>query len=110
KLGTNVIVSGLATAFGTSKTNTPFVFDFSIDVKATGASGKLDTFGVYGGQSNAAIAGFQFMTNSTTANSQAAQTQGTFDLTAAYTFDFQVNMSATGNSTTLTQLKIEVLA
>jgi hypothetical protein len=104
-LGTSVIATCPNITAGTSKTNYAWALDCDIATKAAGASGKLDSGGFALIPQNAAMSP---MANGTASGTIAPQTQVTLDLTAAYTLDFQVTSTGTGNSVTLTNLTVEV--
>jgi hypothetical protein len=117
KLGSNVVAtSSSGTPLTGSRTNNPFSVQCVITTKATGSSGKLDVGGgtLSTGTGSSLLwanNNTPFLTNGTVAGTQAASTQVTLDLTAAYVLDFQVNMSAVSSTNTFvfTGITVEVL-
>ena len=105
KLGATSVATTNTMSFVASTANRTWTLEFDLTVKATGVSGGLDT------------QGYALLWNTGTNLGITSQVQNTggptsavsLDLTAAYTLDIQVNMSATGNTFVCTNLTAEVL-
>jgi hypothetical protein len=112
KLGSNWITT--TSTFGLAANNAlgAWSIDLQITTKATGATGKLDAFGhVRTTVSTGAAVPFasNAFQNAVNQVSVAPATQVTLDLTAAWVLDLIVNLSATGNAITITNLTVEIL-
>ena len=108
KLGTTTVATSASVALSANVTTaSPSMGEINVTVKTAGSSGKLDATGQ--------LHGFTGGTNTTgiysngSAGTYAVATQTSIDLTAALTLDFQIVMSATGNSFTLNHFTVEVL-
>ena len=109
KLGSGIVAtgSGVATT-AASLTTQPISIDVTVTVKATGASGKLDSIGAWftpNGVNNAIVC---YVGNGT-ATGAIVTTQTTIDLTAAYTLDLQAVFSNANNTLLWTNLTVEVI-
>jgi len=116
--GATVLAPTGALTLVTSKTNAAWSFDIVVTCRATGASGKLDIFGLVQGkiglvQASPFVGGVICNSSggSTTAVDQT--TPVTIDLTAAYVLDFKVSLSTGGavntNRILMNDLNVEVL-
>jgi hypothetical protein len=102
KLGTNVIATGYAETLTGSKTTIEWEANCLITTKSTGSSGTIDSGGTaFSGNAGGAVIPLNVFSNGTVAGTIAPGTPVTLDLTAAYTLDFQVNMSATSSTNTI---------
>ena len=108
-LGTSVVCTGVPQTQSAGALNHGFSFDVLITAKATGASGKLDCSGLASTPGSGPTITPLHMVNGTAIGTQTATSQVTLDLTAGYTLDFQISLSATGNSYTLTNLTVEAI-
>jgi len=108
KLGTNVIATGPSgQGFSVSRTNCTWQLVADIQTQSTGSSGTLNTIsamtqGTAPSGANAVINTNAALGNGTAAGTVAPQTPVTLDLTAAYTFDCQINMSAASSTNSIT--------
>ena len=108
KLGTTVVATTASATLGANITTaSPLVGEVDVMVKTAGSSGKLDATGNLHGFTGGQNTSGEFSNGSSGVFATATQTS--IDLTAALTLDFQIVLSATGNSFTLNYLTAEVL-
>lgn len=103
--GTVVVATGQSLALLTTAGTYGFKFTIELVCKTAGASGTCDV----SGQFVTAAAGTFYVTNGTTAGTQAAATQSPIDTTAANVVNLYVNMGGTAKPITITNLIIEDL-